>query len=294
MTDLRLRQYQRAAAVGDVDAEARYLRERVRAGTLSEGKLRLAAYAGHEAARLTLGDAFGACSCYDVSCTAAITHDPLCSDGGTLDAPLPDWLTGLRTVATDLDVGDREERCGCNAFSKRLLSDGTVVLCDCASGKFHPPTPGIRRVPWDGGEWVMLRAAISAAELALASVCDFKSTKCEKSFLGHCVWMPHYQASRAIQACKDFERLRTLAARGAWDIIIREIHGINGALAWLPVHGSNHKWAIQATARVVGKPCDELGNYGHNARICGCSDQVNGETKVRTAICEDLIDWALE
>ena len=55
MGDTRLRSLERAAAAGDVEAQARQLAERVRAGTLTRERLELAAYAGHVAAREALG-----------------------------------------------------------------------------------------------------------------------------------------------------------------------------------------------------------------------------------------------
>ena len=58
MTDSELRELERRwREDGDRDAEAALLRARVRAGTLAAPRLRLAAYLGHEAARLALGDA---------------------------------------------------------------------------------------------------------------------------------------------------------------------------------------------------------------------------------------------
>lgn len=54
MPDERTRNLERAAAQGDVDAEAKLLLERVRAGDLFEERLKLAAYLGHEAAVVAL------------------------------------------------------------------------------------------------------------------------------------------------------------------------------------------------------------------------------------------------
>lgn len=59
--DAQLRTLARAAAAGDVEAQARELLERVRAGTLATERLELAAYAGHRAAQLALG--VGRCAC---------------------------------------------------------------------------------------------------------------------------------------------------------------------------------------------------------------------------------------
>ncbi len=55
MSDQRLRDLDRDAADGGLMAEARLLVERVRVGDLTEERLRLAAYLGHEPARLALG-----------------------------------------------------------------------------------------------------------------------------------------------------------------------------------------------------------------------------------------------
>lgn len=56
MTDTHLRQLERAANQGDVEARARLLCERVRMGDLSEDRVRLAAYLGDPGARLHLGE----------------------------------------------------------------------------------------------------------------------------------------------------------------------------------------------------------------------------------------------
>lgn len=52
VTDQRLRDLERDAALGDLHAQARLLLERVRVGDLTEERLRLAAYLGHEPAEL--------------------------------------------------------------------------------------------------------------------------------------------------------------------------------------------------------------------------------------------------
>lgn len=54
MGDTRLRSLERAAAAGDVEAQARQLAERVRAGTLTRERLELAAYCSAPSARLAL------------------------------------------------------------------------------------------------------------------------------------------------------------------------------------------------------------------------------------------------
>jgi hypothetical protein len=56
VADARVRDLERAAGAGDVDARARLLVERVRAGRLTQERLELAAYCGHPAAREVLGD----------------------------------------------------------------------------------------------------------------------------------------------------------------------------------------------------------------------------------------------
>lgn len=55
MSDRDLRAFERAAASGDADAEARLLAARLRAGLLPEGWLEAAARLGHEPARRALG-----------------------------------------------------------------------------------------------------------------------------------------------------------------------------------------------------------------------------------------------
>lgn len=56
MTDQRLRDLERDAAHGDLQAQVRLPLERVRVGDLTEERLRLAAYLGDEVACLALGD----------------------------------------------------------------------------------------------------------------------------------------------------------------------------------------------------------------------------------------------
>lgn len=57
VTDQRLRDLERDAGKGDLEARARLLQERVRVGDLTEERLRLAAYLGDEVACLALGHA---------------------------------------------------------------------------------------------------------------------------------------------------------------------------------------------------------------------------------------------
>ncbi len=57
MSDATLRRLSRQAATGDVEAQARQLLERVRSGSLTRERLELAAWGGHEAARLNIGAA---------------------------------------------------------------------------------------------------------------------------------------------------------------------------------------------------------------------------------------------
>jgi hypothetical protein len=73
VTDQRLRDLERDAAHGDLQARARLLLERVRVGDLTEERLRLAAYLGDEAARIAIGGA-----------------------GSDVPDNLLDWLAGLR------------------------------------------------------------------------------------------------------------------------------------------------------------------------------------------------------
>lgn len=65
--DARLRSLERAAAAGDVEAQARQLAERVRAGTLTRERLELAAYCGDAGARMALNvedrASWPACGC---------------------------------------------------------------------------------------------------------------------------------------------------------------------------------------------------------------------------------------
>lgn len=55
MADERQRELERKASAGDVEAEAKLLLERVRSGDLTEERLKLAAYLGHEPAAVAVG-----------------------------------------------------------------------------------------------------------------------------------------------------------------------------------------------------------------------------------------------
>ncbi|MCA9642758.1 MAG: hypothetical protein KC492_18805 [Myxococcales bacterium] len=73
MTDSRLQELKRAwEASGSVEDEAAYLRERVRVGDLTQERLELAAYCGHEGAQIAV-----------TTCVQS--------------APAEEWLSGLRS-----------------------------------------------------------------------------------------------------------------------------------------------------------------------------------------------------
>lgn len=56
VSDARLQDIRRSAALGDPGAEARLLVEGLRAGLLTRERVELAAYCGHKAARVALGN----------------------------------------------------------------------------------------------------------------------------------------------------------------------------------------------------------------------------------------------
>jgi hypothetical protein len=79
VADQRLRDLERNAAHGDLQAQARLLLERVRVGDLTEERLQLVAYLGHEAARV---------------CISPVDADPPCT--------LEDLLSVIRLRDTSL------------------------------------------------------------------------------------------------------------------------------------------------------------------------------------------------
>ena len=287
MPDSRAREIYRQAASGDIESEARHLVSRLRDGSLSQARLRLAAYCGHGAGRAIEewppDDGLYHAPIYmdsDDQCNGARKNAVCC-----YCAEFPEWLTGLRTLAADLDgLGDWEERCdNCRATGKIAVLGGSDRCFDCQG-------TGIRRVPWNGSKWVMVRAAVVAAELALP-VWAVEGVAWNSAGR-HCPEDVH-NARKAIEAAKDYQCRGTLEAREAW----RDAVVACGMVRWVPdsepVSRNVRAEEIQAAVRVVEKPCDELGNYGHNARVCGCANRISGEARVRAAICANLVEWAL-
>lgn len=88
------------------------LRERLRAGTLTRDKVRLAAYLGDEAAFMTADDP-GNCRCYDIPFVApGFAHQPFCEDGGSFySTNFSAWTTGLLPLMKTL--GKRESVGAC-------------------------------------------------------------------------------------------------------------------------------------------------------------------------------------
>ncbi len=97
--DARLRSLERAAAGGDVEAQARQLLERVRAGTLTRERLELAAYCGDAPAREVV-------PATAVPVPAGPSDFPdTAGDWPSVDgAPIRPWMTGLGRWGRPLQV----------------------------------------------------------------------------------------------------------------------------------------------------------------------------------------------
>lgn len=272
MTDLALRQQYRQAVQGDTHAEAQLLVERIRAGTLTQARLRLAAYCGSEAARI-----LESCDC--------------CAPVWAWCDPKY-WLSGLSRYAANLDVEEREER-----FDYCDSCEEPRDVCYHGPHGPYQNRDGIRSVPFDGAEWVLLRAALVSAELAWknrytkerrAIICSGKRPK----------GLAHQGAAReyeAIQAAWVYLRLGTLEAREVWGTTSQPGPRF---LPFFPEHTKENIEAIQAAARIVAVRCEGCAACERFVasiipRNCNGSGRTGGETKVREAICKDLIKWAL-
>lgn len=87
MVDTRLRRLERAASQGDVEARARVLCERLRAGDLAEERVRLAAYLGDPGARLLLAE--------------RAPELPVIRARAGLELNQRRWITGLRAYGKE-------------------------------------------------------------------------------------------------------------------------------------------------------------------------------------------------
>jgi hypothetical protein len=136
MTDVRLRDAERRALSGSVEDQARALTERLRAGTLTRERLGLAAYVGHEPARVALtGDARNGWAPYRISTVFGRErgYDSDTYQWHVLDAqPFGEWLRDLRARVNEVDSSDGAARGGITG-------------------------------------WALFRAAVAAARLALPS-----------------------------------------------------------------------------------------------------------------------------
>lgn len=264
MSDARLRDLQRiATASGSPSDEARVLTERLRQGSLTRERLELAAYVGHEAARVTsgfyctcghawsahddaarpphrhLGCLYGwgrgdGCRCKGVPPPGvAFTGDPL--QGAQ---PLDEWVAGLRRFA------------------------------DCG------PCPG----------WVLVKAAVAAARVALdaleCSACGGSGSDDPLTAEFPCGWCrgtgaePELEFTRpslvpARIAVAAVEAWLEHPDRGQWEA--RHVAYVEaGHLAWLPAPGNER--ALEAIPRAA---------------------HLTGDAPVRTAITHELSRWAL-
>jgi hypothetical protein len=131
MSDERLRELERRwKETGSVDDEAKYLAERVRVGDLEKEMLELAAYCGHQGARLALGP------------SASQASPP----------PTREWVSGLRN------------------FSKVASVVGLIHLAQgrmAAWTSFRPEDHAPKRALDRAVEWARTGSSESAAELAL-------------------------------------------------------------------------------------------------------------------------------
>ncbi len=268
MTDATLRSHERAAAQGGPAEQASLLRARVRAGTLSESKLMLAAWCGDEASVKIKPPQIPTWAGFDL-------RPDECS--------LNVWLPRLSSLAADVDVGVlREALWSCGG-------EGTTYRDPGGEGAWLPCCSGVRTVPWPGGEWIMLRA-VWAAGLAVLNQWEKEPTPCgcPSDPIG-CVGHEGEKDEeldpirKALDACKVYLDTGTLAAREAWSEAWRPLN----AIQWVPAPTDKVAAVpIQAAARELGDKCG-------CGPACSVYDCVGGKEKAKKVICADLVTWAL-
>lgn len=166
MADARLRELERRAETGDVDAHRRLLLERERAGQVTREQLALAAHAGLEPARRALDApppsrdllawargfyAFGQEACVRVVAAAAaalLALDHRVEEGqATLDALRP-WLECPCPAHAEAPVALARERWGSFVHAAGLL-----LACEWVQGERPGPAVVLRRdLTWEAAE----------------------------------------------------------------------------------------------------------------------------------------------
>lgn len=265
MTDASLRTLERAwRASPTVEAEADYLRARVRAGDLAPEKLELAAYVGHAAARKAAGH--GCCPRHQ-----ALGRDPqegalarlLCSESPlSVHDPLPAWVRGLSRWGAEVQVraavaagwvalGAEERRVG-------VVWDEANRVYRHDTDSFDPASMNLVHRLLDA------RRAIEAAEAWLCCPCEEHRIAAARALLD----------ARPVDGGLDRAWLPTVPTR-----FKAGTHPTRGGGGW----GEEPAGFVPCTADV-----DEW-----NHRAVDLSARLATPGAVRTAISQHLTSWAL-
>lgn len=315
MTDVRTREIEREASQGDMEAKIKHLRERVRAGTLTPGKLELAAYCGYEVAKEAIGWQTFYVVVNSGNAVFAKDGDFFVAQGGLTDdwgknwvkvfaesnqasriqAKFADWLKGLPAV----DTGMREERCG------RCAGDGREPYPTPDDEPAYLDKPCltckgtcIRRVPW-GAYRLLLRAVNACAAVALPI---WEANKSNQYHVIACPWSGQsnwlaaetlgdpfclcegdnrdLRPRRALKASQHYEEVGTLEALSAWrgTILVLVTHDIRPT--WLPLPDDSLSVlyiCVQYVARAMPVRCPRC--KGSGGDVVECS-QCKGSSRI--------------
>lgn len=261
MGDARARSLERSAAVGDPEAGARVIRERMRSG-LSLARVKLAAYVGDEA------------------CVAAIGWN---TDPYPYPVRLDSWTPGLFAFADDLDgLPEREVRRPCT------LCDGTGSLCSlCARAPF-------RKQPWPGREYVALMVGEAVGREVLEEWGqDPVECGCpvDPGCFGHDEDEELVATRRALDAAKLHLVTGTLESREAYTRL-----DDGTLLPWLPdLRPGFLGVTLAAAARELGRNCEgaDCGEFGNHHGECNDTDRIPNEARVKAVVREALVPWLL-
>ncbi len=263
----------------------RALRYRLETGSLSEARLRVAAYCGGEAARVVFGK-------HHIPNVAWEWADEV--SGGSSDTWSSEhWLLGLGTKGAGLDCGLSEVRCevcqGTGDHAHALREPGVggfryvgPVTCVCQG-------TSTRTVPRNGSAYLLQRAAVVAARLALPRWLNWIAASPQ---VAQGVPKGGTQGIFAIDAAQANLEADTLATREAWS----KCWHTDRFVPWLWHNASGRVATILAAARLMGEGCRH--KYCDDACFvlcCKCrgTGRIGGETVVCETICADLAEWAL-
>lgn len=172
MTDQRLRSRERAASL-DPAAESALLRERVRAGRLSPERLELAAYCGHEWARIALGRGG---RCHNAGCVEPLERHPclLHGSGNTYCLGLSEADVAQMTARhSGLELRLDEFVRGLSSWGQSVQVRAAVLACEEIARRClvcgHPWQKTIEFTPY---ECESARAALEVARAFLGCPCE--------------------------------------------------------------------------------------------------------------------------